>query len=107
MKITKALYFIAALLAVNLIAPSFYNNVVSGKKAAAGYRKLTDAEKKKRNQKIMMISSIASGIAILLGTALGLGLHYKNRKQDNKTSNPAVPKKEPLLGGIKVNPTHK
>ncbi|EDL43225.1 early transcribed membrane protein (ETRAMP) [Plasmodium vivax] len=98
MKITKVLYLFAALLAVNFIAPSFYNNVVAGKKVAAGYKKLTDAERKKRNQKIMMISSIASGIAVLLGTALGLGLHYKN-KQDNKKGTPNT-KKEPLLGGL-------
>ncbi|SBT31926.1 early transcribed membrane protein (ETRAMP) [Plasmodium ovale wallikeri] len=98
MKITKILYLFAALLAVNFIAPSFYNNTVSAKKVAPGYKKLTDAEKKKRNQKIMMISSIASGVALLLGTALGLGIHYKN-KHDNKKGAPAA-KKEPLLGAV-------
>ncbi|SBT86603.1 early transcribed membrane protein [Plasmodium malariae] len=81
MKITKIVYIFATLLAVNIIAPSFYNTVVAGKNVAqTGYKKLTEAERKKRNQKIMMISSIASGIAVLLGTALGLGLHYKNKQ---------------------------
>ncbi|KJP89031.1 hypothetical protein AK88_01323 [Plasmodium fragile] len=96
MKITKVLYLLAALLAVNFIAPSFYNNVVDAKKAS--YKKLTPAERKKRNQKIMMISSIASGIAVLLGTALGLGFHYKG-KRGNRRGTPAA-KKEPILGAL-------
>ncbi|CAA9986824.1 early transcribed membrane protein, putative [Plasmodium knowlesi strain H] len=98
MKITKVLYLIAALLAVNFIAPSFYNNVVEGKKVSGGYKKLTPAERKKRNQKIMMISSIASGIAVLLGTALGLGMHYKNNRGNKGT--PAQRRNEPLLGNL-------
>ncbi|ANQ06543.1 Uncharacterized protein PCOAH_00008160 [Plasmodium coatneyi] len=101
MKITKVLYLIAALLAVNFIAPSFYNNVVEAKKAG-GYKKLSPAERKKRNQKIMMISSIASGIAVLLGTALGLGIHYKNGS-GNKKGTPS-PRKEPLLGALNQKP---
>ncbi|ANQ09722.1 Early transcribed membrane protein [Plasmodium coatneyi] len=105
MKITKVLYLIAALLAVNFIAPSFYNNVVEAKKAG-GYKNLSPAERKKRNQKIMMISSIASGIAVLLGTALGLGIHYKSSGSNNKRGATTVPspRKEPLLGGQNQKP---
>ncbi|SPJ08271.1 early transcribed membrane protein 2 [Plasmodium sp. DRC-Itaito] len=81
MKLSKILYFFAALLALNFIAPRDFNSMVEAK---AG-KKLTPAEIKKRNQNIMIYSSIASAIALLIGGAVGLGIHlHKNNKEDKK-----------------------
>nr|SPJ13368.1 early transcribed membrane protein 11.2, putative [Plasmodium sp. DRC-Itaito] len=76
MKITKIFYFFAALLALNFIAPNYFNGYVEAKKA------LTPAEKKKRNQQIMLISGITSALALLIGAGVGLGIHYKNKNNN-------------------------
>ncbi|KYO03458.1 early transcribed membrane protein 2 [Plasmodium gaboni] len=90
MKLSKILYFFAALLALNFIAPRDYNTMVEAK---AG-KKLTPAEIKKRNQKIMLYSSIASAVALLIGGAVGLGIHLNKNKGENKKGTPAAKKTE-------------
>ncbi|CZT98037.1 hypothetical protein PFAG_00167 [Plasmodium falciparum Santa Lucia] len=91
MKLSKILYFFAALLALNFIAPRDYNSMVEAKPA----KKLTPAERKKRNQNIMIYSSIASAVALLIGGAVGLGIHlHKNNKGDNKKGTPGAKKND-------------
>ncbi|ETW36126.1 hypothetical protein PFTANZ_03165 [Plasmodium falciparum Tanzania (2000708)] len=65
MKVTRILYFVFFIFALNFIAPNNeHNGYVEAKK------KLTPAEIKKRNQKLMMYSAIASGVAVLLGASI-------------------------------------
>ncbi|SOV15281.1 early transcribed membrane protein 11.1 [Plasmodium sp. gorilla clade G2] len=79
MKVTKILYFVFFMFALNFIAPNNeHNGYVEAKK------KLTPAEIKKRNQKYMMYSAIASGIAVLLGASIGLGVHFSKQKAPKK-----------------------
>ncbi|CDO64841.1 early transcribed membrane protein 11.2 [Plasmodium reichenowi] len=89
MKITKIFYFFAALLALNFIAPNYFNGYVEAKKA------LTPAEKKKRNQQIMLISGITSALALLIGAGVGLGIHYKNKNNGDEKKDKAAAKTTP------------
>ncbi|KYN96363.1 early transcribed membrane protein 11.1 [Plasmodium reichenowi] len=90
MKVTRILYFVFFIFALNFIAPNKeHNGYVEAKK------KLTPAEIKKRNQKIMMYSAIASGVAVLLGASIGLGVHFSKKKSPKKKVVRQVVKKNP------------
>ncbi|CZT99560.1 early transcribed membrane protein 12 [Plasmodium falciparum NF54] len=81
MKLFKILYLIAALLAINLIAPSVCNENVEGKKKKKGcpLRNFNFQEFRKKHHKAILISSVVSAIALLFGTAYGIGLHLNNK----------------------------
>ncbi|SOV79476.1 early transcribed membrane protein 12 [Plasmodium sp. gorilla clade G3] len=81
MKVFKILYFIAALLAINLIAPSICNVNVNEKKKKKGcpLRNFNFQEFRKKHRNAILISSVVSAMALLFGTAYGIGLHLNNR----------------------------
>ncbi|CDO64446.1 early transcribed membrane protein 10.1 [Plasmodium reichenowi] len=79
MKISKILFFFVAIIAVKLFIPGY---VLAGSSGSGGVKKLTDAQKKKKN--IIIFSSVASVLAALIGAGVGFGIYYKNHKSDNK-----------------------
>ncbi|VEV54910.1 early transcribed membrane protein [Plasmodium vinckei vinckei] len=91
MKLTKALYFIAFLLSVNLLAPGS-NNYVEANPTNADEIPLP---KKIKNNKVAIISTILATVALAVaGTTFGV-MHLKN-KGDSK--------KKPILSDMKRAP---
>ncbi|VTZ71362.1 early transcribed membrane protein [Plasmodium chabaudi chabaudi] len=83
MKLTKALYFIAFLLAINVFAPGS-NNYVEAKPAKGNGNSLVN---KIKNNKVAFISTLIATLALAAaGTTFGV-MHLKKKKgSKNKTA---------------------
>ncbi|VEV56205.1 early transcribed membrane protein [Plasmodium vinckei vinckei] len=80
MKLTKALYFIAFLLAINVFVPGS-NNYVEAKPNPKGGNSLAN---KIKNNKAALISTILATLAIAAaGTTFGV-MHLKNKGNSKK-----------------------
>ncbi|SBS95814.1 early transcribed membrane protein [Plasmodium ovale curtisi] len=96
MKITKIFYFVAFLLAIKVFVPGMNDSLVDAKAVGPDAKTLKkvddDIARKQKHQTIMIISSIATGIALLLGGALGGYGYYRHKKvkgsENNQTSKP-------------------
>nr|SPJ13261.1 early transcribed membrane protein 4, putative [Plasmodium sp. DRC-Itaito] len=67
---------------MNVFVPGFMN--VLGKNVNVdniGMSKIDEMQKRKQQQKIIMISTVVTGIALLLGSALGFGYLSKSNKK--------------------------
>ncbi|CAI7719008.1 early transcribed membrane protein [Plasmodium vivax] len=85
MKLAKLFYFVAFLITIKVFVPGVNNDgFVQAKSAGADSKSLkkldNDMLRKQRNQKIMIISTIATSLALLLGGALGGYGYYKQKK---------------------------
>ncbi|GAB65354.1 early transcribed membrane protein, partial [Plasmodium cynomolgi strain B] len=94
MKLAKLFYFVAFLITIKVFVPGLNNDgLVQAKSASADSKSLkkldNDMLKKQRNQKIMIISTIATSLAILLGGALG-GYSYYKQKKTKKPNTPII-----------------
>ncbi|KJP85548.1 hypothetical protein AK88_04814 [Plasmodium fragile] len=94
MKLTQVFYFVALLITIKVFVPGLNNNgLVQAKSAGSDSKSLKkldkDMLKKKRNQQIMIISTIASSLALLIGTALG-GYNYYQQKNSKKSNGPVI-----------------
>ncbi|SOV74245.1 early transcribed membrane protein 4 [Plasmodium sp. gorilla clade G3] len=82
MKFSNLFYVFALLISMNVFVPGFMN--VQGKNVNVdnmGMSKIDEMQKKKQQQKMIMISSVVTGIALLLGSALGFGYLSKSNKK--------------------------
>ncbi|CDU18230.1 hypothetical protein YYC_04759 [Plasmodium yoelii 17X] len=84
MKLAKALYFVAFLLAIKVLTPGSNNYVEanppnSDKVANGGDRTLI---KKIKDNKVAFISTIAATVALAIATTLGV-MHYKKNAKEN------------------------
>ncbi|ETB60831.1 hypothetical protein YYC_02180 [Plasmodium yoelii 17X] len=87
MKLAKALYFVAFLLAIKVLTPG-YNNCVEAKPANS--KKVTKSGnnafiKKIKNNKVAFISTLAGTIALVIGTTLGV-MHFQKKESDDNSS---------------------
>ncbi|CXI06560.1 early transcribed membrane protein [Plasmodium berghei] len=87
MKLAKALYFAAFLLAINVLTPGS-NNYVEAKPANS--KKVTKGGdnafiRKIKNNKVAFISTLAATIALAVGTTLGV-MHFQKEESDNNPS---------------------
>ncbi|KYO02921.1 early transcribed membrane protein 4 [Plasmodium gaboni] len=82
MKLSNLFYVFALLISMNVFVQGFKN--VQGKNVNVdniGMSKVDEMQKRKQQQKIIMISTVVTGIALLLGSALGLGYLSKSNKK--------------------------
>ncbi|CRG97965.1 early transcribed membrane protein [Plasmodium gallinaceum] len=87
MKFSKIFFFFAFFLTIKLLAPCScdVDRVENPRENDVGLMKLEeDLERKKKNEKMILISSVATGIAVLLGSALGLGYYAQKNKSTGK-----------------------
>eukprot|EP00366_Plasmodium_knowlesi_P000791 XP_002258288.1 early transcribed membrane protein, putative [Plasmodium knowlesi strain H] len=99
MKVAKLFYFVAFLITIKVFVPGLNNEgLVDAKRAASSSKSLKkfdkDMLKKKRNQKIMMISTIATSLALLIGSALG-GYNLYQQKNSKKSREPTIINRPP------------
>ncbi|KAI4840181.1 early transcribed membrane protein [Plasmodium brasilianum] len=96
MKLTRVFYIIAFLLTIKILVPGFNNVEVEAKNPVADAKSVKkvddDIQRKQRNQKILLISSVATSVAIILGSLLG-GLGYYKQKKIRGGNVPAAPVK--------------
>ncbi|CAD49271.1 hypothetical protein PFAG_06069 [Plasmodium falciparum Santa Lucia] len=82
MKLSNLFYVFALLISMNVFVPGFMN--VLGKNVNVDsivMSKIDEMQKKKQQQKIIMISTVVTGLALLLGSALGFGYLSKSNKK--------------------------
>ncbi|CRG94418.1 hypothetical protein PGAL8A_00180700 [Plasmodium gallinaceum] len=95
MKFSKVLFIFSVFLAVKYFNPCHCDNenapseqiiqVPSSALDEASLAKVDlDIEKKKRNEKLLLISSIATGLAVLIASAVGLGIYTKKRGESEE-----------------------
>ncbi|CDU16848.1 early transcribed membrane protein [Plasmodium yoelii] len=85
MKLAKALYFVAFLLAIKVLTPGS-NNYVEAK--PANTKKVTKSAdnafiKKIKNKKVALISTIAATLALAIATTFGV-MHFQKKQDDKK-----------------------
>ncbi|VEV56214.1 early transcribed membrane protein [Plasmodium vinckei vinckei] len=90
MKLTKAFYFIAFLLAINVLVPGS-NNYVEAKPKGKGGNSLAN---KIKNNKAAVISTILTTLALAAAGTYG-ALHYHKK---------GAPKKKPAVQNTKAAP---
>ncbi|SOV11526.1 early transcribed membrane protein 4 [Plasmodium sp. gorilla clade G2] len=76
MKLSNLFYVFALLISMNVFVQGKNVNVDN-----IGMTKIDEMQKRKQQQKIIMISTVVTGIALLLGSALGLGYLSKSNKK--------------------------
>ncbi|SCM20580.1 early transcribed membrane protein [Plasmodium chabaudi adami] len=92
MKLTKALYFIAFLLAINVFVPGF-NNYVEAKPANANGNSLTQ---KIKNNKVAFLATLMTTLALAVaGTTFGV-MHIKKKGKGKKSPVPNNGKPAPV-----------
>ncbi|VEV56676.1 early transcribed membrane protein [Plasmodium vinckei vinckei] len=97
MKLTKALYFIAFLLAINVFVPGS-NNYVEAKPNPKGGNSLAN---KIKNNKAALISTILATLALAAaGTTFGV-MHLKNKGNSKPKPKVSETKSTPLAGPAK------
>ncbi|EUD65091.1 hypothetical protein C922_04491 [Plasmodium inui San Antonio 1] len=94
MKLAKLFYFVAFLITIKVFVPGLNNDgLVEAKTVPAETKPLkkldNDILKKQRKQKLMIISTIATSLAILLGGAFG-GYSYYKQKKNKKPQGPVI-----------------
>lgn len=97
MKLAKLFYFVAFLITIKVFVPGLNNDaLVEAKTVAAETKSLkkldNDMLKKQRKQKLMIISTIATSLALLLGGAFG-GYSYYKQKKNKKPKGPVITNK--------------
>ncbi|VEV57590.1 early transcribed membrane protein [Plasmodium vinckei vinckei] len=96
MKLTKALYFIAFLLAINVFVPGS-NNYVEAKPNPKGGNSLAN---KIKNNKAALISTILTTLALAAAGTFGV-MHLKNKGIFKSKSKASEVKTTPLAGPAK------
>ncbi|ANQ06764.1 Early transcribed membrane protein, partial [Plasmodium coatneyi] len=111
MKLAKLFYFVAFLITIKVFVPGFNNDgLVEAKKAsnAKSLKKIDkDMLRKKRNKKIMIISTIATSLALLIGSALGGYNYYKQKntkKLQSKTGTRNLSKSQEDISKVPITP---
>ncbi|CAD2112196.1 early transcribed membrane protein [Plasmodium vinckei] len=93
MKLAKALYFFAFLLAINVLVPGSNNYVeAKSKKVAKGGNGFI---RKIKNNKAAFLSTLAATIALAIGTTFGV-MHLQKKKGNKKPSGKAPVKSTPV-----------
>ncbi|CXI13612.1 small exported protein [Plasmodium berghei] len=105
MKLAKALYFVAFLLAIKVLTPGS-NNYVEAKPANS--KKVTKSGdnafiKKIKNNKAAFISTLAATVALAIATTFGV-MHYQNNGNDKKKPS-GLDGKTPLIIPRKKTPS--
>lgn len=88
MRFSKIFFFFTFFLTIKLLSPCIckvYTTRIIQKADKDVLMKLDEDLKKKKRQNILLISSIVTGIALVLGTAVSLGFYvHKKRKSNSK-----------------------
>ncbi|CAD2086736.1 early transcribed membrane protein [Plasmodium vinckei brucechwatti] len=93
MKLAKALYFFAFLLAINVLVPGSNNYVeAKSKKVTKGGNGFI---RKIKNNKAAFLSTLAATIALAIGTTFGV-MHLQKKKGNKKPSGSAPVKSAPV-----------
>ncbi|CAD2088709.1 early transcribed membrane protein [Plasmodium vinckei brucechwatti] len=91
MKLTKALYFIAFLLAINVFVPGYNNYVEAKPSKSKGGNSLAN---KIKNNKAAVISTILTTLALAAAGTYGV-MHFQ--KKGNGKKSPSDNKTKPLI----------